>query len=244
MANQKKQEETRTSIDNLNDNLASLGEKVQNNSKKFMLIAVAVIVVVGLILMYIFAFYQPAAKKAMVEAGKGDVEYILKNQERNQMGIFADSLTLAQSDSIALAHYKAAAAKGHEGGNRARLMIAEIEYKNGNYQEAINYLDKYKAKDNIIGAAAYSLKGDCYVNLDQLDKAVGAYKDAIKQSDKNPYYTPFFMLKLGRVYKALGKNDEALKLYEEIEKNYPQYFEGSYDTLDQELEMARNNAAK
>lgn len=45
-------------------------------------------------------------------------------------------------------------------------------------------------QDDVVGAAAYALQGDCLVNLDRLDEAAGKFEKAIKTSDANPAYTP------------------------------------------------------
>ncbi len=121
----------------------------------------------------------------------------------------------------------------------AALQAAIILYKQGKYQEAIKYLDDYSANENIIGPAAYSLKGDCYVNLDTPDygKAADAFQKAVSESDANPAYTPFFMMKLARVYAAQKNYAEEAKVYEKILAEYPLY--GSARNLDVEKLLDR-----
>ncbi|MDE5979864.1 MAG: hypothetical protein K2G84_07515, partial [Muribaculaceae bacterium] len=58
------------------------------------------------------------------------------------------------------------------------------------------------------------------------------YKDAIAQSDKNPAYPPYFMLKLARVYAALGNHADEAAMYKEVLADYPAY--GTANNIDVE----------
>jgi tetratricopeptide (TPR) repeat protein len=206
MAKNKKVEETHTSIDTLNDSLTEMGAKVQANKKLIIRAAVVVVAIVAVVLIYIFAINRPAIKAADEAAGIADRELIVNG-----------------NDSLALQYYAAAAEKGKDSGNRAKLQAAIILYNQGKYAEALQYVDDYSTKDELIGAASYSLKGDCYVQLDKLSEAADAFNKAIKQSDDNAYYTPFFMIKLARVYAAQGNHAKEAELYGKIVDEYPSY---------------------
>ena len=155
-------------VDELNDSLVEMSEKVQNNKKIILWAAAAVVGVAVLVLGYIYLVRQPGIAKANDNIGAADIQLALGN------------------DSIALAKYMEVADNdGYDAANRAALQAATMLYKDEKYEEALKYLDKFSASESIIGAAAYSLKGDCYVNLDKLDDAVSAFKSAISKSDKN-----------------------------------------------------------
>ncbi|MDE7387237.1 MAG: tetratricopeptide repeat protein [Muribaculaceae bacterium] len=217
--------ETQNAIDNLNDNLTDLSIKVQNNKKGLIAgLVVIILVIVGILLFN--SYSSSKAEKADVAVGKADISLFTGN------------------DSLALAQYKQTAELGHDAGNRASLNAAIMLYQDKQYDEAIKYIDKYSPKEALVGAAALSLKGDCYVNTDNLPEAVKAFKAAIKQSDNNPYYTPFFMLKLARVYRAQQDYAAEAKLYEEIQKNYPQYAAANGINIEKYLERARLDANK
>lgn len=206
MSKKNQSEEHLNGIDELNENLTSVTEKVQNNQKIIVWCSIAVAAVVAAILVYIYLIHEPGINKANDEIGKADIQLAIGN------------------DSVALAQYMAVADNyGHDAGNRAALQSACLLYQKGEYEQALNYLDKFSPSESIIGAAAYSLKGDCYVNIDNLDNAVSAYKDAISESDDSPLYTPFFMMKLARVYREQKNYTAEAGIYEEILNNYPQY---------------------
>lgn len=217
--------ETQNAIDNLNDSLTEMSNKVENNKKPIMIAIVAIVVVIGAVLLF-QNHRKNNSDNANVEIGKADTEMILGN------------------DSLALVQYMKTAQMGHDAGNRAALNAAIMLFNDKKYDEAIQYINKYAPKEAIVGAAAYSLKGDCYVNLDKLPDAVKAFKDAIKQSDKNPYYTPYFMLKLARVYRAQNDFNAELKLYEEVKKEYPAYAASTNLNIDKYIERARLSAGK
>jgi predicted negative regulator of RcsB-dependent stress response len=148
---------------------------------------------------------------------------------------------LQQNDSLALKQYEAVADNyGYDAGNLAQLNAAILLYKNGEYEAAAKRLENYDAKEAVIGAAAASLKGDCYVNLDKLDQATKAYNEAVKLSDKNPHYTPYFLLKLATVAHAQGKYADEADIYEQINSQYPIY--GAENNLDIEKYLERAKA--
>lgn len=211
----KKTETSESGLENLNDTLTSMTTKVQDNKKIITICSIAVMAVVVLVLAYVYFFRGPGINKANDAIGTAD-------------------LTMAQgNDSVALAQYMDVADNhGFDAGNRAALQSAILLYQKGEYQKALDYIEKFSAKEEIIGAAAYSLKGDCYVNLDKTQDAVKCYKDAISQSNDNPAYTPYFMLKLARVYAALGNHTDEAAMYKEVMTKYPAY--GSANNIDVE----------
>ena len=95
----------------------------------------------------------------------------------------------------------------------------------GNYNEAIDFLNKYSKKDKVIGSLAVGAIGDAYVELGNIDKGVAKYIEAADYG-KNSFNTPLFLMKAGELYELNGKFTEALKLYEKIENQYPESTEG------------------
>lgn len=129
----------------------------------------------------------------------------------------------APNDSIALTLYENAAKEGYKSGNRAKAEMGILLYKDGKYEEALKYLNDCSLDDEIAEAGVETLKGDCYVNLDQLDKAISAYKDAIDDADENPEIVPFILIKLANIYRSQGNFDAEAEAYKDIIDNYPSY---------------------
>lgn len=205
--------------------------KVQNDKRlrKIMMWAsiIAAVIVLGVII-YIYAVRQPAITNGNDALGQANT-----------------TLLLQQNDSLALQQYEAVAdTYGHDAGNLAKLNAAILLYKKGDYEAAAKRLASYDATESVIGAAAASLQGDCYVNLDKLAEATDAFNKAIKLSDNNPHYTPFFMMKLATVARAQGNYAEEAKIYSKIKHEYPTYGPENNIDIDKYLKRAEAQAAK
>ena len=176
-------------------------ESVKMNKKMLVTISAAVLVIAIVALAWYFI--------AMRGAAKADEAVALADTEMN--------------DSIALQYYMDASELGYKSGNRAGLNAAIMLYQKGEYEQALQYLKKSSVSSSIIEAGKYSLMGDCYANLNQLDEAVSAFKDAIKAAKGNDQITPFVLVKLANVYRAQGKFDDEYKAYKQIIDDYPVY---------------------
>jgi tetratricopeptide (TPR) repeat protein len=110
-------------------------------------------------------------------------------------------------------------------GNLARYSAGICYLHLGDYQDAIDFLNKYNKKDNEIGSLATAAKGDAYVELGDLDKGVTYYVEAADMA-KNSFNTPIFLNKAGQIYELQSKFAEALKVYERIQNEYPESTEG------------------
>lgn len=182
--------------------------KIENKARKIMMwVTIAVAAVVIVVLLYIFAYKQPAIAKGNEAIGDAD-----------RIALFEGN------DSTALAAYEAVAANhGFAAGNRAALESAIILYRQGEYQKALDYLNKFSGSDNVIAPLALGLKGDCLVNLDKFPEAVKAFDKAISAADNNPQLVPYFLQKKAVVLAAEGKFADAAKAYKMIEEKYPFY---------------------
>lgn len=194
--------------------------KAKANKGKLMGALIFCIVVVVAAFAWFF-INQHGSDKADQLAGKADVEV---------------------NDSLAMELYKDAAKAGHKSGNRAKLEVAIRAYNEGNYEEALKYLNDASIDDQIVAAGALSLKGDCLVNLDRLDDAVKAYKAAIAKADENPDIVPFVLIKLANVYREQKNYKAEYEAYKTILDEYPAYqrMQGQQSTdLRKYMERAR-----
>jgi tetratricopeptide (TPR) repeat protein len=95
----------------------------------------------------------------------------------------------------------------------------------GQYQDAIDFLNKYSKKDKVIGSLAIGATGDAYVELGDLKTGVSKYIEAADFAS-NSFSTPIFLMKAGEIYEQDGNYTEALKVYQRIQDNYPESSEG------------------
>lgn len=111
-------------------------------------------------------------------------------------------------------------------GNLARYGAGICYLHLGQYQEAIDILDKYSKKDKILGSLAIGATGDAYVELGDLEKGVSKYIEAADFA-ANSFSTPLFLMKAGEIHELNGSYSEALKIYERIFNEYPESTEGT-----------------
>ena len=111
-------------------------------------------------------------------------------------------------------------------GNLARYSAGICYLHLGEYQEAIDFLNKYSKKDKVLGSLAIGATGDAFVQMGDLEKGISKYIEAADFAE-NSFNTPIFLMKAGEIYELNGKYPEALKVYERIESKYPESTEGT-----------------
>ncbi|HOB83991.1 MAG TPA: tetratricopeptide repeat protein [Bacteroidales bacterium] len=111
-------------------------------------------------------------------------------------------------------------------GNLAKYSAGICYLHLGQFDEAIEMLNKYKKKDKILGSLAIGATGDAYVEKGEVDKGISKYLEAAKFAE-NSFNTPLFLMKAGEMYELNGNYAEALKVYERIQNEYPESTEGT-----------------
>jgi len=102
---------------------------------------------------------------------------------------------------------------------------AGICYLNlGEYKEAIDYLEGFDARGQILGPMAIGAIGDAYMELGESEKAANCYVNAADENS-NDFTSPTFLFKAGWTYEIMGDYKKALKVYETIKKDYPKSYE-------------------
>ncbi len=111
-------------------------------------------------------------------------------------------------------------------GNLARYSAGICFLHLGQYEDAIDMLEKYSKKDKLIGSLAIGATGDAWVEMGDIDKGITKYIEAAEYAD-NEFNTPLFLMKAGELYELEGNYDKALEIYERIQSEYPESTEGS-----------------
>lgn len=145
------------------------------------------------------------------------------SRQADELVAKADLAAMYSNDSTVTALYAKAAEAGYKSGNRAKAEVAIRLYREGKYEDAVKYLDACSLGDDIASAGVYTLKGDCYVNLDQLDKALSCYGKAISAANGNPEIVPFVLIKEANIYREQKNYAEEAEAYKTIIEDYPQY---------------------
>lgn len=174
----------------------------------------------------------------LVIAGIGYWWYTSQNEKWNDAISAAD---IEQNDSIRFAKYKEIADGGSFKANeRAKIVVATRYYEEGKYKEALEYLDKTSVGSNVIQTGVYSLQGDCYANLDQLDDALKYFNKALSEADGNPQLVPFVLVKMANIYRVQKNYEKEYEVYSTIRTDYPGFM---YD-IDKYYQRAKAAAGK
>lgn len=110
-------------------------------------------------------------------------------------------------------------------GNLATYYAGICYLRMGNFEEAIDYLEQHDPADQIIGPMAVGALGDAYLELNEPERAVSYYMDAVDENI-NDFTTPMFLYKAGMTYEMLGEYEEALEVYDRIYREFYRSAEG------------------
>ena len=104
-------------------------------------------------------------------------------------------------------------------GNLANYYAGMAYLNLKDYTNAVKYLSEFSTDDAVLGPIAKGGVGDAFVQLNQLEDALGYYEEAIKAST-NEYTTPMYLFKAANVAQTLGKSDKALEYYNRIQSDF------------------------
>lgn len=104
-------------------------------------------------------------------------------------------------------------------GNLANYYAGMAYLNTKDYTNAVKYLNDFNTDDAVLGPIAKGGIGDAFVQLNQLEDALGYYEQAIKAST-NEYTTPMYLFKAAGVAETLGQSGKALGYYERIKSEF------------------------
>lgn len=113
-----------------------------------------------------------------------------------------------------------------DAGRLARYYLGVAYLRQGNYDEAIRWLEKYSTDDVLLGSVAKGATGDAYLEKGDKEKAAKLYLSAADQF-KNEFTSPIYLARAAELTESMGELKEALKLYERLQQEYPLSTEGS-----------------
>ena len=114
---------------------------------------------------------------------------------------------------------------GTKAGKLAKYYTGISNLHLGNYQEAIDYLEKFSTDDLLLAPVALGATGDAYSELGNKEKAVKLYMEAA-ELNPNKFTSPVYFLKAGIIYEAIGNKEKALAAYKIIKEKYAESSEG------------------
>jgi tetratricopeptide (TPR) repeat protein len=91
--------------------------------------------------------------------------------------------------------------------------------RTGKFEEAIEFLEKFNGKDEMVAPVAIGATGDAYMELNKVDEAINFYLKAAQQST-NSFTTPIYLKKAAFAYEQKANYTEALATYERLKNEY------------------------
>jgi len=116
--------------------------------------------------------------------------------------------------------------KGTPASNMSNYYAGMAYLQMKDYKNAIAFLSDYSAKDEATGPIAKGGIGDAFVQLNQLEDALGYYEEAVKMRT-NSFTTPLYLYKAGTVALELGQAEKALKYFNSIKEKFPKSTEAA-----------------
>lgn len=144
------------------------------------------------------------------------------NNEASKAEI-ADMIMFLENDStqaaIAEAEYIEGEYDGYKGGEVAQYSLGNLYFEQGEYELALEELEKVDIDDTYLMTLAIGTQGDCYSELGDFEKAVEMYVKAAERRE-NEVTTPMFYFKAGLNAEEAGDFESAAKFYKKIKENY------------------------
>ncbi len=114
---------------------------------------------------------------------------------------------------------------GTPAGNTANYYIG-VSYLNlGKYDAAIDYLQDFKPKDDIMPTMKFGAMGDAYSELKDFDNALKSYKRAVSAGEVD-MLKAYYLKKIGMLHEYQKEYAEALEAYQQVKDDYPLSPEG------------------
>ncbi|MHC1733759.1 MAG: tol-pal system YbgF family protein [Bacteroidales bacterium] len=209
-----KKKETAKGIENVEQTLTKTEQFLEQNYKPLLYVLVGAVVLVGIF--WLLKLYtnkqneEALSQMYMAEQYFGqDSLNLALNGDGNNLGFIDIAKDYKSTKSGKLANFYAGACLIHL----------------GQFEEAIDYLNKYKLKDEVLAPQAKGLIGDAKVELGDFTAGIKNYLEAAAMAE-NDFHSPIFLMKAGMLHESQGNHAEALKLYEQIQEKYPESNEG------------------
>ena len=210
---------TTAEVFNTLDDSASKAEEWAVRNQKYIIMAVAAIVVAVLgYLAYKKFVAEPKASEAMNEMFKAQ-QY------------FDQAVATTEKDSLFNLALKGGEGKygmieiaknysGTPAGNLANYYAGMAYLNLKDYKNAIKHLGEFSTDDIMLGPISQGAIGDAFVQINQPKDALSYYEKAATMNT-NDYTTPMYLFKAATIALKQGDNKKALKHFTTIKEEFP-----------------------
>ncbi len=105
-------------------------------------------------------------------------------------------------------------------GNVCNYYAALCNLHTGNFDNAIQYMEKFDAVGQVLPAIKYGVLGDCYSEKQDFSKALDFYEKAADAAEVD-VIAIYYLKKLGMLNEHQGNKEAAIKAYERIRVDFP-----------------------
>jgi len=212
----KKKTAQEDNLQELESALTKTEQFIEDHQKKITYVIGAIVVLVGAFLALNRFYVQPKEEEALNQMFMAENYF---EKDSFNLAINGDGNYLGFLDIIDDYGMTKSA-------NRAKYYVGISYLHLGQFEDAIDYLKKFKTDDLLLAPVKAGAIGDAMLELGKTDEALKQYKKAYSETE-NELTTPLYKMKAAGLLESMNKFDEALKLYEEIKKDYPQSAEGT-----------------
>jgi tetratricopeptide (TPR) repeat protein len=206
----KKQKQDDEVLVDVGQSISNAEKFIEENQKTIYGVIIAIVAIVGGYFAYTKLYQEPReqeAQEAIFYAQQSMEQDSLRaaiNGANGNMGF----LDLADEYS------------GTKAANMANY-YAGIAYLNlGEFENAIEYLDKFSSNDPVLSVIAKGAIGDAFLELEQADDALEYYQSAVRGKENN-FVVPIYLQKAGMLAEDLGKLEDAMSSFERIKDEFP-----------------------
>ena len=196
-------------LENVEEALSKTELWIENNQKTLWIILIALLVA-AFVIFGITKYNQKRNQNAMNESFMPQKYF---EKEQYDIALNGDGNNVGFLDIVS----KYGSTKA---GKLASYYAGICYMKEGNYNDAIEYLKKYTTNDKVLAPLALGAIGDCYMELGDNQNAVNYYGKAAAKNP-NDFTSPLFLSKLGNTYEIMGDYNKALEAYKSLKKDFP-----------------------
>lgn len=171
----------------------------------------AIVLLIGLVIGY-FVYSSQQETRAQDLLGVAEEQFMLGNYETALLG---DDTEFTLGFVQIADNYRRTSA-----GNLANYYASVSEYELGNYEDALDRINRFDVPGGIVGVAPISLHAIILSELDRYEDAAEMYVRAAEW-DENSSTTPLNLLEAAQAYREAGDQTQALQLVNIILEDYP-----------------------
>lgn len=183
----------------------------QNNKATVIGGGLAIVLLIGLVIGY-FVYTNQQEQQAQDLLGVAEEQFMRGNYETALLGDDTEfTIGFAQiADNYGRTN----------AGNLANYYAAVSEFELGNYEAALERINRFDVPRGIVGVSPLTLHAIILSELDRYEEAADKYVKAAEWNE-NPSTTPLNLMEAAHAYREAGNQTKALEMVNRILEDYP-----------------------